>query len=316
MRRNYNDLFDSNRNGQQGFSTVRDPRAGSSQGSLSGSNEIQVFEHDIDSKWAEGWGGVDGTSAPNSYFDYYFSGQDVKVYVDGTEDDPEFASLPIVNFGYSISQQKMPVYGFWSYTSDSVMRGNRIVAGLFQIATKYPDYMRRLLTKAANTRATKQASYSYYRGLTEDDENIERYWGKNLDPAIAAAGNNVYSVHPPFSFVVVLGVQSYSVSPDALGSREEVYNQYFGDNPLHANENERLVESDPVDQSNRIILDSCEIQGMEQQFSPDGQVVTETYQFFARDIVLPLKTSTINSRAVPVLPDMRNPRHPDTDRLR
>lgn len=241
------------------------------------------------------WGGARTTENPNNYWDYYFSGQDVKIYVDGTEDDAEFRHLPIQEFAFSVSQQKNPVYGFWSYTYDAVMRGQRIVGGKFSLVTRYPDYMKRLLEKAASVRARGQSSYRYYRDLTEDDRNIEKYWGKNLDPAYAQAGNHLFSVHPPFSLVIVYGIQNLSLSDGDLfrDNRNAIYNSYrkgpYGPetniNPLISDVNERLVESDQVDQANRIVLEACELTEVQRAIGSDGAVLTETYEFLARDII-------------------------------
>lgn len=241
------------------------------------------------------WGGYAKTGNPNNYWDYYFSGQDVKIYVDGTEEDPEFRHLPIQEFAFSVSQQKTPVYGFWSYTYDAIMRGQRIIGGQFSIVTRYPDYMKRLLEKAASVRAKGKSSYRYYRDLTEDDRNIEKYWGKNLDPAYGQAGNHLFSAHPPFSFVIVYGVQNLSLSSGDLDlqNRNAIYNSYRKGpsgpetdiNPLLSDVNERLVESDTADQANRIVLEACELTQVQRAIGSDGAVLTETYEFLARDII-------------------------------
>lgn len=68
------------------------------------------------------------TKAPHSYFDYYFAGQDIKIYIEGAE-TPEQGELPMMDFAFNMQQQKTPVYGFWSYTFDAVMKGTRIVSG-------------------------------------------------------------------------------------------------------------------------------------------------------------------------------------------
>jgi hypothetical protein len=86
----------------------------------------------------------------NNYYDYYFSGEDVRVYIDGLfgpEDE-----LDIASFSYSVRQEKQPVYGFWSYNYDTVMLGSRIISGEISIFTRYPRRMTELLEKAAKSR--------------------------------------------------------------------------------------------------------------------------------------------------------------------
>lgn len=239
----------------------------------------------VDKRWAEGY-------MPNQkaqYFDYYFAGQDIKVTIDGVEED--FPTIPIVNFAFNVQQQKTPVYGLWSYTYDGVMRGTRIVSGSFTIATRSTGYMTNLLSKAAKSRqdivkgaATGGKQLYDGQALTRDDENIAKYWGKNIDPAVGRqGGKNMFSVHPPFSFVVLYGLQNTSISYkhwDPMGDESYVYGE-----PLHQDVNERLVEALP-NEPMRYVLEACELQSMQTGFAPDGTVCAETYQFFARDLVI------------------------------
>lgn len=242
----------------------------------------------------EVWGGYLPSGAPHNYFDYYFSGQDIRAYVDGTADDPDFSTLPIINMGFKIEQRKEPVYGFWSYTYDAVMRGTRLISGQMMFATKSPDYMRRLLTKAAQSRARAGAGVNYrnYRDLTNDDINIERFWGKNIDPAISGQGKHLFSVHPPFSLVIVYGIQNLSLNPSTFAKEQnDIWDSYRGDSALAHDINERLVDSDPQDNATRIVLEAIELVDCTTGYGPDGAVVTETYNFFARDMIVPARAS-------------------------
>lgn len=244
-----------------------------------------VYDPNLDAAWGRSYNAQSnsGSDTSNTYYDYFYSGQDIIITVDGTEGDPAFKTLPIANFAFSVQQQKAPIYGFWSYTYDAVLRGTRLIQGQFTIATRYPNYMKDLIARAAQTREeTSVRSYGYFKDLTEDDQNIEKYWGKNMDPSLNALGNSVYSVHPPFSFVITYGVQNVSVP--GLDSRFEAF---AGEDPWMLDTNERLMEADATHQYDRIILDACEIQSMETSFGSDGAVVGESYSFFARDIITP-----------------------------
>ena len=70
-------------------------------------NSFDPLDKDIDLKWA-------GTSREDrnfsNYFDYYFSGEDVKVYIDGLFDPGD--ELDISSMTFSIKQEKQPLYGF------------------------------------------------------------------------------------------------------------------------------------------------------------------------------------------------------------
>lgn len=245
---------------------------------------IRLTDPAVDDQWANYHS---ATKAPKSYFDYYFSGSDMKVYVAELADSTEFGDLPIAMMGFNITQEKVPIYGFWNYTYSQVMRGVRIVEGQIVIAPKYPGYMRSVLAAAASAR---QENYGELEddypgsnvGLTEDDQNIEKYWSKHLDPAAIAQGMNEYSVHPPFNLVIVFGVQNTSVEVDG-----DKFIDYENDSALYKDHNQRLVEGFDPNRPTRYILEACELTGMETSYGAGGEVVYEKYSFFAKDIVLP-----------------------------
>jgi hypothetical protein len=245
------------------------------------------------------WGGAH--NAPSSfanYFDYFYSGQDVMVFIDGSEFDPRFAQLPLLGIGYNVTQQKTPVYGFWSYTYDGVARGQRIVNGTFAIATKYPDYMRDCIAVAAQSRS-KVKSYRYYRDMTQDDTQLATYWNKNSDPAMNSTGENLWSIHPPFSFVMIYGTQDISISPNGIAGRDQYLNTLNNHTALFTDINERIVESDVETHANRIVIDDCELTDCQRQITPDGDVLIETYSFFARDIITGPNASTATKQVAP-----------------
>lgn len=259
---------------------------------------LQIIDPAVD----EVWGGYVGSAAPHSYFDYYFSGQDIRVYIDGTLDDPDYSTLPIMEMGLAIQQKKEPVYGFWDYTYSAVMRGTRVITGQMTIATKSPDYMKNLLSKAAETRSRNAQGVEYrnYRQLTEDDRNIEKFWGKNLDPAIASQGKSIFSVHPPFTMIVLYGLQNVSLNPTTYTvDQYDVWEKYQEDTALATDTNERLVDSDPEFQVNRMIIEAIELTSMSTGFSSTGAVVAETYSFFARDMIIPARTRFSDANLTP-----------------
>jgi hypothetical protein len=223
---------------------------------------------------------------PSNYFDYFFTGQDIQVRFAELPD----VDLPMIQFAFSIEQEKQPVYGYWDYTYAAVMRGTRLVSGAFTIATLYPDYLKELIAAAAENRSQKNQmdNQSYHRALTQDDKLIEQYWGNNLlDAGMGASGQHVFSVHPPFNFIVVYGVQPVSVPDDATNYQSFYSNHYNDrDNVMLTDDNHRLVESDPLYQ-NRIIIDAVEIKACQRSYDPDGALCAETYSFFARDAVVP-----------------------------
>lgn len=288
----YNDLFQQINRGTSGVSVVRSSKTLNAHADDT-VGRVHAFEDaDIDAEWADKYFNSNST---NPYYDYFFSGQDIKLYIDGAED----SQLPVMTFGFNVEQKKTPVYGLWSYTYDAVMRGTRLISGTFTLSTSSTDYMRRVLTKAATSRADRGflgINTSLSRPLTEDDENLDKYWGKNIDPNLGAAHKNIFSVHPPFNFVVVYGIQSTQISPTPEGTGEALsahdwnpnFRKLYGsDYALSMDVNERIVQTDSTDRVLKFTIEACELQSLQIGYSPDGSVCQETYQFFARDLVIP-----------------------------
>lgn len=246
---------------------------------------VELIDPVVDKRWAQLHHDSDAT---NNYYDYFYSGQDIRVYIAELGNHSEFGDLPLQSLGFSIEQQKMPVYGYASYTYDAVMRGTRIVSGQFTLISRYPGYMKRVLTQAAKNRSNRQGRLrdGYGRGLTDDDKNINKYWDRHIDVGvIAARENSEWSIHPPFTLVVVYGIQDTSTTVD---QHLALYNAHEKDNALFQDHNQRLVPA-ASNRPDRFYLDACELQSVQHAYTPDGQLVVETYQFFARDYVLPTK---------------------------
>jgi hypothetical protein len=251
-----------------------------SNSALYSHEDFNPLDKNIDLIWAHQYS---ESRAPHSYFDYFYTGNDIQVYIDGAEEvESPTGKLPIMQFAYNIQQQKQPLYGFWSYTFDSVMRGTRIISGAFRIATTTPYFMRNTLAKAADSKINETREF-YIRGLDNDEQNTAKYWDRNLDIYNSANENkNLWSAHPPFSFVVVYGIQDTSLISynDKLA---DVVNKYNNDTPLMTNQNERLIESDPTDHTSRVIIENVELVSMQTEFDSSGQPCSEVYNFFAAD---------------------------------
>lgn len=255
---------------------------------------FSLTDPNVDDQWAQDH---DETSTYSPYWQYFFTGSDVEIRIAELEGggDHDFTPLPIQRFNFSVQQQKRPIFGYASYTFDGMLRGNRVVQGQFALLTRYPDFMQKALAKAANNRAERQGGlldpYSAFRGLTEDDANIDQYWGRTLDPAVAASGYNEWSIHPPFNFIIVYGHEGTY--------QETVGNMFapFGDNnAMFTDYNQRLVDEPLDEESNKIMLEACELQACNRAYEPQGDALVELYQFIARDIIIP-RPNEVGGRA-------------------
>lgn len=237
------------------------------------------------------WGQIQEDSiAPHQYYDYYFSGEDVQIRIDGADLDWPYNNMPVYSMQWNIAQQKQPVYGFWSYTYDAVMRGSRVVEGTFTVFTRSPNYMTNTLKAAAAVRANRALSNRGSSAQSVDEQNLTTYWGKNTvgNGGRTGVGSDVslYLVHPPFNFYVIYGVQSQSVgnvSSQRVGKRKFTYGT---DNLLYQDINERFVKSEAFGgYPTTYVLESCEITGMTKLYQNDV-ICMEQYSFFARDLLL------------------------------
>lgn len=252
------------------------------------------------------WGyQYNSTKAPHTYFDYYFSGQDINVYLDGLQAPTNIAPLPIMEFSFGIQQQKQPVYGFWSYTHDAVMRGTRIVNGQFRIATTSTNYMTDIIAQAAANRA--KANPNDVAGLDADEQLIEQYWWNGGTNSTDTHGPFLFSAHPPFNLIIVYGMQTPTVYDNFTPNYREVYNDYKNDTPVMLDTNERMIEADPIGQSQRITILGIELTGMQIEYTPDGQPSSEMYSFFAKDLTIPMPESVNRTR--PSTKHDNNPPH-------
>lgn len=251
------------------------------------------LNEDIDLKWA---GQTDDTEKFNTYYDYYFTGEDVKIYIDGLF-DPKY-ELDILSFAFMIKQEKQPLYGFWSYNYDTMMMGTRIISGEFIIHSRYPGRMTDLLSEAAKKRA------AYYQGSEDvkiqsnilsnseslnDEKNIQKYWANSqLDrlsyDSASEEAKNIFSAHPPFNFIVKYGTQEGSVTTVARNKgtgSEDAFDTL--DRLMATDYNERLVQKTSSNKMD-IVLQSVQLLSMATTYQPGGSPLLETYQFLARDM--------------------------------
>jgi hypothetical protein len=239
---------------------------------------IDVFNSDQDLKWASAFGGQGDKF--NTYYDYYYSGQDIQVHIDGANSRSTGGVMPIISFAFNIKQEKMPLYGFWSYTFDAIMRGNRIINGAFTVATTSLNYMRDMIQDASTTRQEAKGSVYPIRNLDGDEENIQKYWSINVDSSSSADNDsrNIWSSHPAFNFVVVYGMQDVSVADYDTMKMKRLTNPQ----KLLTDTNDRLVSETLL--PTRYVIENVELTSLQVEYTPDGQPLGETYSFIARDL--------------------------------
>jgi hypothetical protein len=256
-----------------------------------------------------------GNADPNSkkfsnYYDYFFSGEDIKVYIDGLFDQED--ELDIASFAFIVRQEKQPLYGFWSYNYDAMLYGTRLITGEFSVYTRYPRRMTDLIEKATEKRVSNpdprsqnadirstlrsinsSSDQAKLRSL-KDEKNIQKYWSYSqldritTDPFssnIIDSNKNIFSAHPPFNFIIMHGIEEVSLSPKNFLNSEEKTIEDNLDRMIITDVNERLVRSGTDNKVSpmKTVIQEVQLMSMATAYSAGGSPVVESYQFIARD---------------------------------
>ena len=136
-----------------------------------------------DSTWG-GYGLTGHDTAP--YQKYFYSGNDVFVFLQ-TYNSGQLVPIPVTDMGFGISQEKVPIYGYASYTWDAVARGTRVVRGEFTVVFTKLNFIGRLLGDPAKADyVTTDASTPVI--IVDENEEVARrkslrtsIWGYNAD---------------------------------------------------------------------------------------------------------------------------------------
>lgn len=270
------------------------------EGSVDGRDYFDPLNNSIDLEW----GGSRSDDKFNNYYDYFFSGEDIKVYMDGLFDDSD--EMDIASLAYVVKQEKQPLYGFWSYNYDAVMLGTRLISGEISIYSRYPRRMTELLEKAAAARmesSNPNPSRSVMSTLgtdaarTDDELNIKKYWLNTeldrvtSDPQMrtlldtADPNHNIFSAHPPFNLIIFYGTEEVGITNNSVityDSTNAINGQLNSDRILATDYNERKTlrsMSSPM----KIVLQNVNLVSMTTSYQSGGSPLVENYQFIARD---------------------------------
>jgi len=270
-----------------------------------GDNFFDLINETIDSKL----GGTRTDERFNSYYDYFFSGEDVKVYIDGLFDEKD--EMDIASMAFVVKQEKQPLYGFWSYNYDAMMLGTRLITGELSIYSRYPRRMTDLLEQAAKVRMESSSSNpssavrsilgsSTDQARKDDEINIQKYWLNSefdrvtSDPMSRTliegqdAGHNIFSAHPPFNLIIFYGVEEDAVTNNKIvtyDSANNINRQLNSDRILSTDYNERKTLTDLSSSSPmKLVLQNINLMSMTTSYTSGGQPLVENYQFVARDM--------------------------------
>lgn len=204
----------------------------------------------------------------------YYSGCEVSIYFGDIWVDQ------LVSLSFTMQENSNPIYGYASYTFDSLARGNRIVQGTFKIAFKENYYLKsvyeNLSTSGINSSAASDSGVS-----TENS---------NMLANIIKASNNFSSVE----FEALANAYEKTFWGNDTQINHNTYKPYFtydrepGD--INVGGFNIIISYGPLSQNSTLENASIAtilgvyINGVNQEIAPTGQPIFETYSFIARDI--------------------------------
>jgi hypothetical protein len=220
----------------------------------------------------------------------YFSGADVNIFFGDIWVDEA------VSLGFSMQEEVLPIYGYASYTFDTVARGRRIVQGSFGINFKNVGYLQQILANANAIQYAVQSAqqegiikpddFKKYKldeilkmyGKESFDQIADEYekalWGVSEDESnLLSSPMNTYFGYDPYGFDIKInyGAVSEAMSP---------YARNYATTSLNVKPN-ITVET----------INGVQINGMTKNgiaTDAQGQPIVEYYTFLARDINGPL----------------------------
>lgn len=215
----------------------------------------------------------------------YFSGADVKIYFGDIWVDE------ITNLAFQLQENVMPIYGYNSYTFDTVARGRRQVNGMFTLNFTTVGYLNEILANAnAIFYALEQGEKkglvkpSYYEDMKLGD--ILAKLGKSSFDQIADEYEQAIWGTKPDTNEAYLG---YADRPyfrqDELGF--DIRIQYGAVSEATGYVNGRFYQSVKEEPPNMTVdvLNGVQLTGLSKSMGTDqaGAPILEQYSFMARD---------------------------------
>lgn len=215
----------------------------------------------------------------------YFSGCDVAIYFGDVFVDE------IVSLQFDLTENVAPIYGYASYTFDTVARGNRIIQGAFQIAFKESYYIH-AVTNQIQYNTTKKAKTtppfdfkSTYRENTIESllsaaskmgdsqfENLSNEYEKSLWGKGNAAFENRVKNQETDSYFYPDGRQS--------NLHKNGFNIMVAYGPINRQDGKNAGEVESTVKT----ISGVQITGVRQVIEPSGRPILEEYSFLARDL--------------------------------
>lgn len=229
----------------------------------------------------------------------YFSGANVHVYFGSVWVDQ------IASIEFQLQEQVAPIYGFHSYTFDKISRGNRIVQGSFTLSFTENGYLQTILDRVASEVGKYKEQGTVAAGETLAE--MAKYTPEQtIETILSTGGTDSYTDYIDSLKQSFWGGDNGNSLIRQDGAKDN--DSYFyakrngEENPLREQGFNILIDYSPdanyadferclkrlntntsVLQTFRTIT-GVHITGVSQPIMNNGQVLTQTYQFIARDL--------------------------------
>jgi hypothetical protein len=208
----------------------------------------------------------------------------------------QLSNIPVLGVGYSIQQQKAPLYGYNDVGPRRIMNGQRLVSGDFAILHKSAGYLEDILTNRA------EMPYGTMEKLDMKESLKLQYWNRRdwdstmNDPQRAGMNNkrNLFYAHPSFDISIIYGTGDEVGRPAAtegklnltnvLSQNSEWHNDVMQPQLAARGVNPLYKDITSVSKQRETIV-GVQLVGKSKSISIDGEVVMESYSFLAIDVL-------------------------------
>lgn len=209
----------------------------------------------------------------------YFSGSNVYIYFEDIFIDE------IETIQFELKETIMPIYGYNSHTFDRVLRGTRLVQGMFQINFKNANYISSAVDaiienpeefditdqqlKDINSENVNKLYDFAERGWTTEYRQYsrdfkEKMWGDQSDRGVYSNERDTYFKHRDKSFDIRI----------AYGDHDQPESRYQPERIFREKINRGTIKS----------INNVHLQSTTQTVDMSGEPVKEAYTFIAKDL--------------------------------
>jgi hypothetical protein len=216
----------------------------------------------------------------------YFSAADVKLYFGDIWVDE------VTDIQFQLQEEVMPIYGYNSYTFDTVARGKRIIQGSFAINFTSVGYLQQIMANA------NAIFYALEEGKKKDLIKPEYYQNMRLDEILKKLGKDSFEQIADEYEKAIWGDEdsdelqlNYADMPyfrqDDLGF--DIRIQYGAVSEAVGYVNDKFYMSNKTEPPNVTVdvINGVQLTGMSKQgigVNSQGAPITEIYSFMARDL--------------------------------